>query len=302
MLNKLKKIIVSGYELFWQEKTISLVNIGNTILVSVFIWAGILSFYFLNQMINYLKERLDFSIYFRYDVSKEDILKVQKVLASFPGVTEVNFIPQEVALKKFQEEAKSNPVIAKALKELQDNPLVDYLIVKAGNPEVYPKIVDYLEKSPFKAYIDYITYFENQKVIKKIISLSNRLKLFITALIIVILVFSSLIIFNTALISIYSQKEEIEILRLIGAGSWFIRGPFFVNIFIFSFLGYIISLAILVLFLIKTENFWPAILPNFQPSIFISEHFFMLNLLILGLILLINLASTWISMIKYMKK
>jgi cell division transport system permease protein len=302
MLNKLKKIIVSGYELFWQEKTISLVNIGNTILVSVFIWAGILSFYFLNQMINYLKERLDFSIYFRYDVSKEDILKVQKVLASFPGVTEVNFIPQEVALKKFQEEAKSNPVIAKALKELQANPLVDYLIVKAENPEVYPKIVDYLEKSPFKAYIDYITYFENQKVIKKIISLSNRLKLFITALIVVILIFSSLIIFNTALISIYSQKEEIEILRLIGAGSWFIRGPFFVNIFIFSFLGYIISLAILILFLIKTENFWPAILPNFQPSIFISEHFFMLNLLILGLILLINLASTWISMIKYLKK
>jgi cell division transport system permease protein len=235
-------------------------------------------------------------------VSKEDILKVQKVLASFPGVTEVNFIPQEVALKKFQEEAKSNPVIAKALKELQANPLVDYLIVKAENPEVYPKIVDYLEKSPFKAYIDYITYFENQKVIKKIISLSNRLKLFITALIVVILIFSSLIIFNTALISIYSQKEEIEILRLIGAGSWFIRGPFFVNIFIFSFLGYIISLAILILFLIKTENFWPAILPNFQPSIFISEHFFMLNLLILGLILLINLASTWISMIKYLKK
>jgi len=302
MLNKIKKIIKSGYNLFWQEKIISLINLGTTILVTFFIWFGFLSFYFFHQMINYLQQRLDFSIYFKTNVTRDEILKVQKILEQFPGVIKVDFVPQEVAFKKFQEEAKSNPVIAKALKELQTNPLVDYLIVKAENSEVYPKIADFLEKSPHKAYLDYITYFENQRVIKKIISISNQLRLLISVLIIVILAFSSLIIFNTSLVSIYSQKEEIEVLKIIGADNWFIRGPFFVYIFIFSFLGYIISLGILILFLMKTENFWPTIISNFQPSIFISENFLILNLIAFGLILTINLVSAFMSMEKYLKK
>jgi cell division transport system permease protein len=302
MFNKIKKILKSGYNLFWQEKTISLINLGTTILVAFFIWFGFLSFYFFNQMINYLQQRLDFSIYFKTNVSRDEILKLQKILQEFPGVTEVNFVPQEVAFKKFQEEAKSNPVIAKALKELQANPLVDYLIVKAESSEVYPKIADYIEKSPYKAYVDYITYFENQRVIKKIISISNKIRLLISALVIVILVFSSLIIFNTILVSIYSQREEIEVLRIIGAGNWFIRGPFFVYIFIFSFLGYLVALGMLILFLMKTENFWPAIVSNFQPSVFISKNFFILNLIAFGLILIINFISSFISMEKYLKK
>jgi len=302
MFNKIKKILKSGYNLFWQEKIISLINIGTTILVTFFIWFGFLSFYFFHQMIDYLQQRLDFSIYFKPNVSREEILKVQKILQQFPGVSRVDFVPQEVALKKFQEEVKSNPVIAKALKELQTNPLIDYLIVKAENSEVYPKVADYLEKSPYKVYIDYITYFENQRVIKRIISISNQLRVLITVLIIIILTFSSLIIFDTILVSIYSQKEEIEVLRIVGAGNWFIRGPFFVYIFIFSFLGYIISLGILIMFLIRTENFWPTIVPDFRPTVFISENFLILNSIAFGLILLINFVSSLISIEKYLKK
>jgi len=302
MINKVVKIIKYGYDLFWQEKVISVINIGTTILVAFFIWFGFLSFYFFNQMINYLQERLDFSIYFKTTISREEILKLQKILQEFPGVKEVEFISQDVALEKFQKESKANPVIAKALQELGSNPLVDYLIVRAENSEVYPKIADYLEKSPYKAYVDYATYFENQRVIKKIISLSNQTRFLISFLVIAILIFSALIIFNTSLASIYSQKESIEVLRIIGAGNWFIRGPFFVYLFITSFLGYLISLGILVLFLMRTENFWPAIVSNLQPALFISEKFFVLNLSAFGIILLINYLSTFIALEKYLKR
>jgi len=302
MINKIKKILKSGYNLFWQEKIISLINLGTSMLVAFFIWFGFLSFYFFNQMIDYLEQRLDFSVYFKANVSREEILKLQKILQEFPGVMEVRYIPQEIAFKKFQEEAKYNPVIDKALKELQTNPLVDYLIIKAENSEVYPKIADYLDKSPYKVYIDYITYFENQKVINRIISISNQIRLVISALIIGIMVFSSLIIFNTILVSIYSQKEEIEVLRIIGAGNWFIRGPFLVYIFISSFLGYLLALGILILFLIRTENFWPNIVSNFQPSAFISKNFLILNSIAFGLILIINFVSAFLSMEKYLQK
>jgi cell division transport system permease protein len=301
MIHKLRKVIKYGYDLFWQEKVLSLINIGAAIMIAAFIWFGFLSFYFFNQMIDYLQGRLDFSIYFKTNINRDEILKLQKILQEFPGVKEVEFVPQDTALIKFQREIKTNPVIAKALKELGSNPLVDYLIVRAEKSDVYPKIADYLEKSAYKANVDYTTYFENQRIIQKIISLSNQLKFVISALIIIILAFSSLIIFNTVLVSIYTQKDSIEILRLIGAGNWFIRGPFFVYLTLTSFLGYVLFLGILVLSLMKTENFWPTIVSNLQPSIFISENFFILNFVAFGIIILINYLATFLALEKYMK-
>jgi len=301
MINKLLRVIKHGYDLFSREKIISIINIGTTILVGLFIWIGLLSFYFLNELIVFFQDRLDFSIYFKNNVTEENITQLKKILENFPGVSEVEFIPQEIAFKKFKEESKTNPVIYKALTEIQANPLVDYLIVKAQNSETYLKIADYIEKSPYNAFIEYITYSENQNIIKKIISLSNQVRIIILGILIVILLFSSLIIFNTVLVSVYSQKEYIEVLRLIGAGNWFIRGPFLFNILIFSFIGYLITLSFLILFLIRTENFWSIIVPNFKPSKYIMDNFLTLNTLILGIILFINIFSTFIALQKYLK-
>jgi cell division transport system permease protein len=301
MFNKLKKVISYGYNLLLQEKLISLINIGLTILIVFLIWLTFFSFYFFNQVISYLQERLDFSIYFKPNVSRDDILKIQKILQNFPEVNQVEFVPREIALEKFRKEIQGNPIIAKAIQELKTNPLVDYLIVKADNSEVYLKIADYLEKSPYKAQIDYLTYFENAKVIKRIINFSNQIRFLIVIVVIIILIFASLILFNSSLVSIYSQREEIEILRIIGAGNWFIRGPFFVYTFLTSLIGYILALSIIIIFLMRTESFWPTLLYNFQPSDFVAEKFLILNGISFGIILIINFISTFIAMERYLK-
>lgn len=302
MFNKIKKVFSYGYNLFWQEKLISLINVGITIIITLLIWLSIFGFYFLNQMIYYLQERLDFSIYFKENISRDEILKIQKILQNFPDVDQVEFIPRELALEKFKKEIKGNPIIARAIQEVQINPLVDYLIVRANNSETYVKIADYLEKSPYKAYIDYVTYFENIKVIKRIINFSKQVKFLIIVIGFVILSFASLILFNSSLVSIYSQREEIEILRIIGANNWFIRGPFFVYVFLTSLFGYLLALSIIIILLMRTENFWPTLLYNFQPSKFVAENFFPLNLICLSIILFVNFVSIFIAMEKYLKK
>lgn len=300
--NLIKKILKEGFILFSKEKVITAVNLGTTIFISLFIWFGVFGFYFTNQIVEFLENRLDFSIYFKKDITRDEILQVQKILAQFPGVKEVRLITQEEALQKFQKEIKGNIVINRALTELQTNPLVDYLIVRAENAETYPNIADYLEKSSFKSKIDYVSYFENQKIIQRIINLSIQVKFLISVFMLGIIIFSSLIIFNTTYLSIYSKKEDIEVLRLIGAGNWFIRSPFFIYGLIFTFLGYIITLGILVLFLEKTNDFWQTLLSNFQPTIFLYENFFKLNGIILLMVVLINWFATFLSLEKYLKK
>ncbi len=301
MINIFMKIIKSGFDIFQQEKLITLVSLGTTIIVALFIWAGFLSFYFFNQMINYLQERLDFSVYFKPGILREEISKIQKILQNFPGVTEVSLITQEEALEKFKKEAKTNPVISRALAELNINPLVDYLIIRAEQPETYPKVIEYLEKSPYKAYIDYISYYANQRVIERIISLSNKIRAIISLFVLLILILTTLIIFNVVLVSIYSQKENIEVLRLIGASNFFIRGPFLVYSFLFTFLGYLFFLVGLIFFFEKTANFWPSLISNFQPISFLFDNFFLLNGLAFFIILFINWLGTFLALEKYLK-
>jgi cell division transport system permease protein len=301
MITILIKIIKNGYDLINQEKLITLINLGTVVIVSLLIWLGIMGFYFINQLIAYVEERLDFAVYFKPNIQREEILKIQKIIENFaPGIN-VEFIAQETALEKFKKEAKTNPIINRALTELQSNPLVDYLIIKANSPEIYPKIADYLDRSPYRAYIDYVNYSENQKVIKRIISISNQVQVFVVGIIIIILIFSALIIFNTVLSSIYSQKDTIEVLRLVGASNWFIRGPFWVYIFLISIIGCLIGLGIVVITLMKTSNFWPTLIPGLSPSTFIFENFFFLNLLSFGIILIINIIATIFALEKYLK-
>jgi len=302
IFNKLKKNIISAIVMLTNEKIVTLVNIISTILASFFISFGFFSFYFSNQLIDFLKQRLDFSIYFKPSVTKEDIIKVKKILQEFPGVKEIEYITQEMAFEKFKKETQFNNIIVKALEELKTNPLMDYLIVKSDNPEVYLQISEYLTKSPYKNLIDYISYFENQKIIKRIYNLNLQIKLVIIGVIIFIIIFCFFIIFNTTLTTINLKKEEIEILRLIGAENWYIRMTYFFYITFYSLIGYLIFLLFLILFLIKTENFWINLIPNFNPSYFFKENFFILNFSFFAIILIINYLSTFISLEKYLKK
>lgn len=299
--NFLKRSFKEGFSIFLNETSLTIVNIMTTIMVSLILWLTVFSFYFLNQLNNFLQERLDFSIYFKSNVSRQEIEKIQKIISNFPGVNEVQLITQEMALEKLKKDAKANPVIERALLELKTNPLVDYLIVRAKSSEIYPKISEYLQKSPYSDKIEYLTYFENQKIIQKAIKFSNILKIINLGLIIIVLTFSVLIIFNTIYISVHSLKDEIEILQLLGASNTFIRGPFFFYTLFFSIFSYIISLGVLIFFLEKTKNFWPLVLSNFLPHYFILENFLQINAIIFFIIITINLLSTLLSLQKHLK-
>ena len=154
--------------------------------------------------------------------------------------------------------------------ELNTNPLVDYLIVRAKDPTAYAKVASYLNQSPYRSLIEFVTYAENQQIINKFISVSNNLRLFILVFLILIMAFGSLIIFNSTLVAIFAQREEVEVLRLIGASNWFIRLPFLIFTFLISIFGYLISLFLVALITMKTSGFISIILPqaNFSQFVF----------------------------------
>ncbi len=200
-----------------------------------------------------------------------------------------------------QKELTGNQTLSQALQELKINPLVDYLVVRADNPETYGEIAKYIEQSPYRAIIEFLTYYENQRVINRFLNFSLQVKFLIFIFLVLILIFASLVIFNTTLLSIYSQKEEIEIYRLIGASNYVIRLPFLISTTISAFLGFILAEAIVVLFLMRTNNFWNKLIINLNSQYLFYQNFFTLNFWIFGFIFLISIITSLIALQKYLK-
>jgi len=246
MFNTIKRIYKTAWQGIVRNKWLSFACIAMMV-ISLLIFSSVLIFFnTANKMITILKDKADISLYFKRDIPSEDILRIRDELIGRPEIAKIEYVSQEAALKNFQKKSQKNPTIQKALEGLGENPLSAHLNIKAKNPSDYQKIIEYANNSPFKDKLITVDLSENQKVIEKINLLAQGIKLGSVLLIFVLTALSVIITFNTIRMAIYSLKEEIEIMKLVGASSWFIRGPFIMEGII---QGLIASLAATLVFM-----------------------------------------------------
>lgn len=301
MLNSLKSILRT----FWQGAVrnkglffacVLMMTFSLVIFSSIFIFRNSTQ-----NLIRVLEEKMDISLYFKKEVPEEDILKIRDELLGYPDVAAVEYVSQEEALKIFEERNKNNPVIQKVLTEIGENPLSASLNIKAKESNKYETIIQEIEKSAFKDKLTNVSFTENQKVIARLNHFSQAIEL-VSALVIILLVILSVIItFNTIRMAIYSLRQEIEIMKLVGASPWFIRGPFLIQ---GAFQGLVAS-GLSLLILIPLIWWLGPKLENFAPEIGINLYFwsnFGYIILIQTLFgLALGLISSFLAVNKYLK-
>lgn len=239
MFTTLKRIIKYGWKTFARDGGIILANIF--VLVTTI---SLLLFLFIFReagefLLSVLKEKADVSVYFKENISEDEILKTKEEILKISDI-KVNYISKEEALKDFENRHKENQVLMVALKEVGGNPFLASLSVKANDIQQYEKIINFLENEK-KNLIEKIDYQPRKSVIEKIFSLSSNIKKGGFILSVVLVLLSILVTFNTIRLSIINFAEEISIQRLVGASSWFIRGPFLVQGLISGFISGLIS-------------------------------------------------------------
>jgi len=269
---------------------------------SLLIFTSIIIFYRTsNILVETLKEKMDISIYFRRDVPEEDIFKIRDDLLGWEEVSKIVYVSREEALKIFKERSKTILPIQRALEELGENPLAPSLNIKAKRTEDYNKIIETVEKSAFAGKLTAIDLAENQKIISRVNALARGIKVG-SLFVIAISVFLSIIIaFNTIRMAIYSLREEIEIMKLVGASNWFVRGPFLLEGALQGLFASLIAILIFIFFLLvfgaKIENF---ILGVGIVSYFWSRFWFIFALQTFFAVFLGMISSFW-AMNKYLK-
>lgn len=245
MVTKLVRILKYGFQNFWRN---GLLSVATTIIMmlALFVFAGLMMFSVVTKTaITALQDKIDISVYFKTTANEDDILKIERAVKTLPEVRAVEYISREKALEIFRERHKNDPTIAKALQELGDNPLSATLNVKARNPKEYGIIASYLENEQFASVVEKITYSQNQLAINRLVRIVDASNTVGLAIIVALALIAVVVTFNTIRLAIYSNRDEIGVMRLVGASNAFIRGPYVVEGVLYGVVSGVFALLII---------------------------------------------------------
>lgn len=194
-----------------------------------------------NKAISSVKNQIDVSVYFSYDATDEQINEIKDYIGSFPEVTEITYLNRDEVLAQFRDQYKDNADILASLEELDENPLGPTMIVKTKETVDYQKITEALNIPEYENIIESKTFADTEKAIGRIQNITDQVEKFAMIASILFAIISFFIIFNTVRATIYSQRIEITIKKLVGASNWFVRGPYIVEALVFSLISLGIS-------------------------------------------------------------
>lgn len=230
---------------FWRNIWLSLVTVTVLILailsVNVLISLNAIS----DKVIGSVQEKVDISVFIKPDVEQVEVANLQSRLMKMSEVKEVVFISKNDALEDFKEKHKDDDRILEALKEVEKNPLVDSLIIKATDISEYKNILNFINLDENQEIIKYQNYTDHEKIISRVNAISEKVKqvgIGITAIFVLI---SILIVFNAIRVMVYTRREEISVMRLVGASSSFIRLPFLLESILYAIFACVIAFVLL---------------------------------------------------------
>ena len=303
---KLRRILRSGFFNFWRDGTVSFASV--LVMMVTLMVIGLISFSgaILDTTLAELSSKIDINVTFVTTADDQDILNIKHTLESLPEVSLVTYISRDEALTAFKERHASDPSILAALDELNENPLGAVLNIKSKEPSQYASVAEFLGSdnvlsSENISIIDRVNYFQNKEAIDKLIRVVASADKLGFALTLFLAIISVLIAFNTIRLTIYIARDEISVMRLVGASTAYIQGPFVVVGIIYGLMA-----GILTLLLLLPVTYW---LGSTTESFFIGFNIFsyyLRNFLELALIIMssgvmIGALSSVLAIRKYLK-
>lgn len=302
----IKRMLVSGWKNFARGGAVS----AATVLIMTVTLAIIGSLIFLSALLTYtldtIKDKVDVSVYFVTSASETDILAVKDRLEKLPQVKNVSYTSAEDALAAFRKKHENDQLTLQALDELGGNPLDASLSVKAKDPSEYESIVSFLEASPAlsvggASIVDRINFVQNKEVIDRL-SLAIRATREIGFAVVVLFALASILIaFATVRLAIYTAKDEIGVMRLVGASNAYIQGPLIITGVITGVIAAVLVLLLLWPITLYTGAKTVGWFGGFNLASYYAGNFAMIFIIILGSGIALGAVASVFAIRKYLK-
>lgn len=298
--HSLKRVLKFGFVNFWRHWWLSITSVLIMAITLIIICLFIVLTFAIQASTNNLKNKMDMTIVFKPETTEDQIKSLQYELSARPDVISVQYITKEGALERWNQLKIKDSI--KNLVNPNNNILPEELAVKVKDPESLDQIDQFITNDVYVKIVETTSYKKNRDAIQTFLNVTKVAKKIGWVISSLFLFIALVIILNTIRMAIFTRKDEIEIMRLVGASDHFISIPFVVEGVLYGLLGCILSLLF-----ISGGAFWLSNLMNqhFLTNLDMKSTFFdnLLVVVILELIvgIFIGVVSSLYSVKKYLK-
>jgi cell division transport system permease protein len=231
-------------------------------------------------------------------------MAVRADLEAQPQVAEVVYVSPAEALRQFKEAHVDDEEILASLEELgETNPLGATLIVRANETEDYQTILNLLNDARYSNLVLNKNFNDYQTIVSQINFISDKIQNVTLAIIGIFTVITILIVFNTIRVAIYTHRQEIHIMRLVGATKKFIRAPYLLEGALYGIIAWIATTILIYpllnLFQPYINSFFGD--QSFNVIGFFNQYFYQIFGAELLAIIIVNILSSSIAINRYLK-
>lgn len=247
-----------------------------------------------------VKERINISLYFKPDASEAQILETKQRVESLAGVKEVIFVSKAEALEDFRAKNQNNPEIINALKEIGKNPLSPSLIITPSDFENSEALITSLKALESDA-LESRDFSDNSVILEKINQITYKINEIGVILIIIFVLIGLLVAYNAIRVAIYTHRQEIEIMRLVGASNFFIYMPYVFSAFFYALMATLIMAVFLFPLLSIIQPYLEVFFTGYTVNItsFYMENIWSILGAQFGAVFGVTLLATWLAVRKY---
>lgn len=300
------RVCKAGLQNFVRNLTLGIAAMAVMVITLTIILTSVIANATFAHTIQQITDKIDISVYLKDTVTASERENLISSLKDLENVKSVEYVSKDQALEIYKKQNADNLDLLLAISQT-DNPLPASLQIKPNDPNRIDEIKAFLESSEVKALqSDKTSYSGDRK--EAIDKISQATTFFREAGFVGVIIFavvSMLIIFNTIRMAIFNRREELNIMRLLGASTWYIRGPFVVETVIYGIVAGVVSVTLVSSAFGLSANAFNAsslgLLDIKYASNYFASHFWKILGLQLGLGIAIGAVSSMIATRRYLK-
>ncbi|HVC36611.1 MAG TPA: permease-like cell division protein FtsX [Candidatus Dormibacteraeota bacterium] len=242
-LNTLWRVIHTGIVNFIRNATLAVAAMAVMVITLTIVLFSFITNATFSNTIQQITDKIDISVFLQDSVSDSSAKQLVSELQKLPNVKSVSYLNKQQALNSYIQQNANNQDLVAAATEA-GNPIPATILIKPRDLNKIQDIKDFLSKPAIaKLQISGSPSYsgDRKKAIDNITHATNILRRIGVIAVIVFAVVCALIIFNTIQMAIFNRRDEITIMRLLGASTSYIRGPFVVESVTYGILSAIIS-------------------------------------------------------------
>lgn len=218
--------------------SLSFASIMCTTITLILVAVAVVAAANVNNATRLIEDELTIVTYLKKDVTEEQIENIKSEISSYKNIEEVTFKSKDEWKLEMSEYDDSFKTV---LNYLDENPLMDSFVLKVNDVKKLSETSEYIKAING---VDTVKYGEG--MVEQVISIFDIVQKIVVVVVIALVVVTSFLISNTIKLTIFSRRNEIEIMRLVGASNITIKLPFLFEGFIIGLIGSIIPVCITI--------------------------------------------------------